>query len=191
MEALRFHSGYRERQRLETGVPVVLRLVRPSDGRLLLDGFQRLSPQSRYRRFFAYRRDLSPIEVELFTRCDGIDHFAIAALLDRDDGAEEGVGVARFVRLAEDPLAAEAAITVVDRYQGQGLGQLLLERLLGAAAERQIREMHFSVLAENRPMLSLLRKFGVARELDLEPEEGVLELVTPVHDAVENGASPL
>jgi GNAT superfamily N-acetyltransferase len=183
VEALRFNSNYRERERLETGVPVVLRLVRPRDGRLLLAGFERLSPESRYRRFFAYRKDLSPIEVELFTHCDGVDHFAIAALLEREDGVEEGVGIARFVRLGKNPVAAEAAITVIDDYQGQGLGRLLLERLLWAAAERRICEMRFSVLAENKPMLSLLRKFGaVKRGDDVEAGLGVVEVVLPVLD---------
>jgi GNAT superfamily N-acetyltransferase len=190
MEALRFNSSYRERQRLETGVPVLLRLVRPSDSRLLVDGFERLSPQSRYRRFFAYRKDLSPIEVELFTHCDGVNHFAIAALLEREDQAEEGVGIARFVRLAKNPLAAEGAITIIDDYQGQGLGQLLLERLLWAAAERRIREMRFSVLAENKPMLSLLRKFGAAqRRHEVEGGLGVIELVLPVLDQAFEEAS--
>lgn len=183
MKALRFNRVYRERQRLKTGVPVLLRLVRPSDGRLLLEGFERLSPESRYRRFFGYRKNLSPMEVELFTHCDGINHFAIAALIERDDGVEEGVGIARFVRLPRNRFAAEAAITVIDDYQGHGLGRLLLERLVWAAAERQVRELRFSVLAENKPMLSLLRKFGPPeRRPDLEAGAHVVQAVLPVPD---------
>ncbi len=190
MDAFRFNSGYRERERLETGVPVLLRLVRPGDGRLLLDGFERLSPESRYRRFFAYRKDLTPLEVELFTHCDGVDRFAIGALREREDGVEEGVGIARFVRLAKNPLAAEGAITIIDDYQGQGLGRILLERLLWAAAERRIREMRFSVLAENKPMLSLLRKFGAVKRRDaIEAGLGVVEVVLPVLDGAYEEAS--
>ena len=158
MKPLCFTRNYSERRSLADGTDVVLRLVRPGDSALLVRGFERLSPESRYRRFLTYKKALSDDEILYFTHVDGMKHFAIGAVVERADGSEEGVGIARFVRLADNPLAAEAALTVVDDYQDKGLGQLLLERLFSAAAERGLRELHFIVLPSNGRALALLHK---------------------------------
>jgi RimJ/RimL family protein N-acetyltransferase len=147
-----------ERQKLADGTPVILRPVRDSDSALLVRGFEQLSPQSRYYRFFAPKRALSAEEIRYFTECDGTNHFAIGALVERPDGSEEGVGVARFVRLREDPLTAEAAVTVIDSFQRKGLGRLLTERLFSAAAERGIERLQWVVLQGNHPMMAIIRK---------------------------------
>jgi len=160
VKALRFGPQYMERKTLADGTRVTLRVVRPSDSALLAEGFERLSPESRYRRFLGAKKVLSPAEVRYFSDCDGVNHFAIGAVVERADGSEEGAGVARFVRLPRNPLAAEAALTVVDARQHNGLGSLLARRLFSAAAERGIRELQFHVLSTNQPMLSLLRKLG-------------------------------
>ena len=75
---------------------------------------------------------------------------------DEDD--ERIVAVARFVRLADDPRAAEAAITVCDELQGKGLGSLLARRLSDAARERGVERLTASIASENRPALKLMRK---------------------------------
>jgi len=182
MHGLRFDEHYIERRSIPNGSTLVLRLVRPSDTALLLRGFERLSIESRYRRFFTPKKALSPVEVKYFTDCDGINHFAIGALVERADGSEEGVGVARFVRVPADPLAAEAALTVIDDCQHKGIGRMLLERLLAAAAERGLRELRFSVLAANGSMLDLLRRFEppTGRRLQSQPGRGEVEFIMPV-----------
>ncbi len=181
-KALRFRHGYREHRRLANGDRVTLRLVQPSDAALLARGLEQLSPESRYRRFFGYKKELSQAEIEYLTDCDGINHFALGAVIERPDGSEEGVGVARFIRMQSDPLAAEAALTVVDAAQNNGLGRLLLERLLSAAAERNLRELRFYVLTDNKPMLALVRKLGTATEhrMDMQFGRPVLNVVLPV-----------
>ena len=182
VKPLRFGPQYIERKALEDGTRVTLRVVRPSDSALLVDGFERLSPESRYRRFLGAKNVLSSAEVRYFSDCDGINHFAIGAVVVRPDGSEEGAGVARFVRLPHRPVAAEAAVTVVDARQHNGLGYLLARRLVSAAAERGIRELHFHVLRTNRPMVSLVRKLGRAAERRVDPEFGasVLNLAVEV-----------
>jgi ribosomal protein S18 acetylase RimI-like enzyme len=129
-----------------------------------------------------YKKALSNDEILYFTHVDGMKHFAIGAVVERADGRQEGVGIARFVRLANDPLAAEAALTVVDDYQDNGLGQLLLERLFSAAAERGLRELHFIVLPSNGPMLALVRKLqsGTKQALVARFEGGTVKHVIAV-----------
>src|SRR5262249_43108134 len=102
----------------------------------------------------------------------GMDHFALGAVVEHADGHEEGVGVARFVRLADNPLAAEPAVTVVDDFQRIGLGRLLFDRLLCAAAERGVHELRALVLAENKPMLALLSKLGPGVKHGIDPQFG-------------------
>ncbi len=152
----RFDASYRETVVLQDGTSVDLRLVRREDAPLLIEGFKQLSAKSRYMRFFASKGSLSPAEVKYFTEIDGESHFAFGAVLLRDR-REEGVGVARFVRLRDEPDVAEPAITVIDRLQGKGLGRILLERLIAAARERGIRRFRFEVVSGNTRMRNLVR----------------------------------
>jgi GNAT superfamily N-acetyltransferase len=182
LRALRFSEQYRENALLADGTEVALRLIRPSDSGLLISGFERLSSESRYRRFFGYKKALSSAELEYFTHCDGINHFAIGAVANGPNGEEQGVGIARFVRLAIDATVADAAVTVIDIVQNKGLGRLLVDRLFAAAAERGIGQLRFSVLASNQPMLAILRKLKTSGAPGLESSlgRGVLQFSVPV-----------
>jgi GNAT superfamily N-acetyltransferase len=155
-----FDASYAEDVRLNDGTGVHLRLVRPDDKPLLVAGFARLSPESRYRRFFSVKKELSEAELTYLTECDGQRHLAIAATRLLPDGTEEGLGVARFVRVSDDPGAAEAAVAVIDEYQSRGLGTLLLLRLIAAARERGIERFRAIIMTDNAPVLALLRDSG-------------------------------
>jgi len=63
--------------------------------------------------------------------------------------------------LAEDQDAADTAFTVLDEYQGTGIGGVLFRALAIAGRANDVRRFHFDVLADNRPMLKVLEKFGV------------------------------
>jgi GNAT superfamily N-acetyltransferase len=138
---------------------VVLRTVRSSDKELLREGFQRLSPQSRYLRFHGVKTELSDGELRYLTEVDGVRHFALGAIQVGPDG-EHGVGVARLVQLPAEPGVADAAITVIDELQGKGLGTLLFQRLVAAAAERGIERVRAAVLGSNQAMQELVHKLA-------------------------------
>jgi RimJ/RimL family protein N-acetyltransferase len=144
---------------LRDGSSVLIRPASAADRPLLVQGFERLSPESRYRRFFAPIETLSDTVLDYLTSMDCVDHFAWAALAWGEDGAYEGVGVSRYVRLA-DRSAAEAALTVVDGWQGKGLGRILLDALVVEALENGITRFEGDVLVENQPMQELLRRTG-------------------------------
>jgi len=160
-----FTPTYSSRHVLKDGLVVTLRLVQPADRDEFDRQFRRMSPDSRYRRFFTGIHELTPDMLDYLTEVDGYDHFAIIALTESFDLKEEaGVGVARFVRAADDPEVAEAAITVVDDYQGRGVGRLLLMTLVDAAQERGIKSFRGEVLASNEPMRHLLEAAGAKGE---------------------------
>ncbi len=149
-----------EEHTLGDGTRVRLRPIRPEDGDELRRGFERLSPESRYRRFLGGVSHLSDDIIHYLTDVDGRDHVAIVASRPRADGTEEGLGVARFVRVAGEPTVAEAAITVVDDMQHKGLGRLLSMALAAAALERGITHFRGEILADNEAIRQLLRDVG-------------------------------
>jgi RimJ/RimL family protein N-acetyltransferase len=142
---------------LRDGSKVLIRQVQRTDAPLLADGFARLSPQSRRMRFLTTKKELSPAELRYFTDVDHHDHEALGAL-NQADG--RGVGIARYVRLAEDPQAAEIAVTIVDGWQGRGLGTELLTRLAGRARQEGIHRFTALVADDNTAMAGLLRNMS-------------------------------
>jgi RimJ/RimL family protein N-acetyltransferase len=142
---------------LRDGSVVLIRPVRGTDAPLLADGFARLSPQSRRMRFLGTKTTLSAAELRYFTEINHHDHEAIGAL-SADDG--HGVGIARYVRDAGDPQAAEIAVTIVDDWQGRGLGTELFSRLSDRARQAGIDRFTALVDAENVAMAGLARKLG-------------------------------
>lgn len=118
----------------------------------------RLTPESSRRRFFTARFRLSDRELAQLTECDGVQRYALGASVVTPQGTVEGVGVARFVRAEDAPEVAEVAVLVVDAFQGQGVGRMLLRGLAQAALDRGITRLRGTVLTDNDPMLGLLRK---------------------------------
>lgn len=173
---------------LQDGTRVLIRPVVPGDKERFVDGFARLSPRSRYRRFMSPLDELSPEVLRYFTEVDYVDPFAYVALL-ADDPDRKGMGVARYVRLPEEPRVAEAAVTVVDEYQGRGLGTLLLDALGAVALENGIDRFRGYALEENRPILDLLAGAGADVALD-SPGVYRLEVDLP-RQARELKGSPL
>ncbi len=133
--------------RLPDGTQVLLRPIRPDDKDRLAVGLSRLSEASRHARFLTPKPRLSSSELRYLTELDGVDHVAIVAALAAEP--DTLVGVARFVRLTEDPTTAEAAIVVADALQGQGLGRELGRRLADEARARGVRRFTATLLGTN------------------------------------------
>ena len=142
---------------LRDGSAVLIRQVRSTDAAPLADGFSRLSAASRQMRFLGVKKQLSAAELRYFTDVDHHDHEALGAL-DRAGG--HGVGIARYIRDAGDPQAAEIAVTIVDDWQGRGLGTELLAQLSDRARQEGIRR--FTALTDpgNVAVAALLRNAG-------------------------------
>jgi RimJ/RimL family protein N-acetyltransferase len=149
---------------LRDGSWALLRPIRPSDRRRLRAGLGWLSPRSREQAFHVPLRELTDAQLRYVTEIDHRDHVAWVAL-DPDDLDAPGMGIGRYVRLRHDPIVAEAAITVLDAYQGRGLGTLLLALLTRTALEHRIEVFRNYVLADNQAMLDLLDQLGATRQL--------------------------
>jgi len=142
--------------RLRDGSRVLIRPVRAGDAALLAEGFARLSERSRQLRFLGRKNTLTASDLRYYTDVDHHDHEALGAL---DHVRGGGVGIARYVRDREDPRAAEIAVTIVDDWQGRGLGVKLLDRLSDRAREEGIGRFTALVAADNVAVIGLLRHF--------------------------------
>ena len=183
---MKIDADWVSEHRLADGTPVQVRAIRAEDAVELRRGYERLSPRSRYLRFLSVTPQLSDELVRYLTDVDGVDHFALVALrVSHDLKTEVGLGVARFLRLAETPEVAEVAVTVADEMQGKGLGRLLTRLLAEAAEERGVRTFRAEVAVENDAMRGLLAAAGatVVRE-----EQGTLIFDVPVGSP--EGAAP-
>lgn len=144
---------------LRDGRRVRVRPVEPGDRAQFVEAFDKLSPRSRYLRFHSGMEELTEQQLDYLTQVDQVDHVAWVAI-DLDAPEHPGIGVARFVRLDDEPEVAEAAVTVLDAYQGQGLGTFLLRLLAVTARNRGVATFRAYVLGENRAMLWLLSELG-------------------------------
>jgi len=141
---------------LRDGSMVEIRQVACGDAALLADGFARLSVRSRRSRFMRDKNRLTEAELRFLTCIDHHDHEALGAL--GPDG--RGVGVARYIRDAEEPRAAELAITVVDDWQGRGLGSKLLALLCERALTEGVYWFTAEVASDNHVSSRLVRNAG-------------------------------
>lgn len=163
---------------LRDGSRALLRPIRAEDRQRLVDGLALLSPRSRYLRFHDDVRQLTEDQLRDLTEVDHRDHVAWV-VLDPAHPEVPGMAVARYVRLPQDPHVAEAAITVIDHYQGRGLGTLLLAVLAEAARANGITVFRNYVLADNVDMLELFDQLGSTRQ---RCATGVFEVDFPLPD---------
>lgn len=128
---------------------LTIRPIRADDSERLRAHHDRLSPESRYRRFLSAKPELTGADVRYLVDVDGCDHHALVAAIDGVDGTEEFVGVARYIRFPEHRAVAEVAVVVVDGHQHQGIGSELVARLATEAVARGVHRFRATMLAEN------------------------------------------
>ena len=183
--------------KLRDGSLARVRPIGPDDKDALVAGFARLSEESRYRRFMTPIDELSPSQLSYLTEVDHHDHEALIAF---DSGGGEPVGVARFVRL-DDGTSAEAAVTIVDAWQGRGLGTALTSLLAERAREEGVVRFAALLLAGNEQMHDVLASIGPATVLSREagtvevevdiPERGIGDHMAGVLRVVAGGTVEL
>jgi len=162
---------------LRDGTPIVVRPLEPEDAALLVEGFGKLSAQTRYRRFLQAVDHLTPEQVAYLTHVDGYDHLAWGVTTDDPAaGHAIGIAIARSVREPADAEQAEFAIVVADEWQGKGVGAMLTDVLAHKAWQAGVRRWRGTMLASNDAVQRLMSRAGetVSRHAD---GHGTIELV--------------
>jgi acetyltransferase len=177
-----YPAEFIEEVRLRTGTVVTLRPVVPSDAPLLQAGFARLSPQTIYLRFLEATKQLTDEQARQFASVDYQSRMAFVATIP-EDGVERIIGSARY-GLVDDPAEglAESAIVIADDFQGQGLGTIMLDRLIRYARTHGVQAFLATIHVSNARILRFIQRSGLPfdREI-LEP--GVWKITIQLHPA--------
>src|ERR671932_638257 len=167
-----YPAQYVSQEEQQDGTLVTVRPIRPEDEPLMVRFHQSLSERSVYMRYFhALRLDRRTAH-ERLTRICFIDYDREMALIVERKNPEtaepEILGVGRLSRDHSAPEEAEISILVSDRFQGQGLGTMLVGKLLEVGRAEGLRRITADVLPANRAMRHVLRRLGFHLRHDVE-----------------------
>ena len=135
---------------------LAIRPIGPGDRDALIAAFERLSEESRYRRFLSPKPRLTLREATQLTDVDHVTHEALVAV----EHGDRLVGVARYAVWHGRPGVAELAVTIADEWQGRGLGTLLAQRAVESAKANGMTVLTGSTLWENDAARRLLGRLG-------------------------------
>jgi GNAT superfamily N-acetyltransferase len=144
---------------LADGAQIVIRPIEPADREDLAAAFRRLGALSRFR---ALRERVDRLTPDQLSELTHVDHESQETLVALDAATGEGVGLARYVRVADDPAGAEVGCTVLDGWQHRGVGSALVERLAARARAVGIERCTALILLGNEPARRLLEHVAVA-----------------------------
>jgi len=144
------------------GRTVLLRPIRPEDEALERDLLANLSDETLKFRFFYVLRNIPHDMLARFCNIDYDREIAIMAEYIAD-GMRRSVGVGRMLIDLEGE-SGEFAVLVAEDFQSNGLGEKLVDVLIGIARERGLKSIFANVLSDNVKMLTLGRKLGLTVE---------------------------
>jgi acetyltransferase len=143
----------------EDGKPVTIRAIRPEDEPLIETLHSTLTEQTIRLRFFSMVKTLSRESLIRLCHLDYAREMALVAERTDEGGKPYLLGVSRYY-MNPETRTAEYAIVVSDRYQGKGLGQHLMQKLIEVARQRGVKTLIGLVLRDNAAMLGLCKELG-------------------------------
>ncbi|HYM85498.1 MAG TPA: GNAT family N-acetyltransferase [Pseudoxanthomonas sp.] len=159
------------KEQLRDGSRVLIRPIRSEDAPAELAFIEALSPDARHNRFLGQIGHPSDEMVRRFVDLDFVHDVGFVAV--DVDGAEVFLGVGRY-SIGTDETSCECAISVLDAWQGRGLGTALMTHLIEVARSRGITRMWSVDAAENAKMRDLAHHLGFERKPDPDNSAQVL-----------------
>jgi acetyltransferase len=164
------------------GIEIRVRELLPEDAPYLVDLFEHMSAESRYRRFM---EPVDQVTIErMWTEAENIaqgasgETYGLIAFADTAERPEVPVGAARYVKLTSSQ--AEIAVSVRDDFQNMGIGTHLFRLLTNYAAEHGINQFVGIILNDNIAMWKMLRNLGY--RLERYPEGSYSQITLHIHD---------
>ena len=152
-----------------------IRPIERTDAPGLSDFYDRLSPESRRRRFLGCMRRSGAELATAFTMHDGEGFVAILA----ERGPNDGAVVGHATLQPDGTGGAEVAFAVADDLQGRGIGHRLMDAVVASARSTGLRRLNATLFADNAAMRLLLRDTEGSVVSD-SIESGVEEVVLAV-----------
>jgi GNAT superfamily N-acetyltransferase len=163
------------------------RLIQASDAPLLLEFFDRLSSETRHRRFHVdadhvpdeRKREIAQVLADVDNLTSG---GAVLAIDMSEDGTEHIVGVGRLAR-PEGHTASpvvEAAVVVRDDFQGRGVGTELVYRMVLLAKQMRARTIMAVFQPTNGAAIRLFRELNLPTEISASHGETTMTIAVPL-----------
>lgn len=169
----------REWVTLENGMRVEVRPIRAEDAPLITSFHTHLSEESIRFRYFHHKADLTKRDLSMLASINYDRQMAFIAEHHRDDGSKEMLGV---VRVWNDPdnIRTEFSIIIRDDLHGQGLGSLLMNKMIRYCKSVGTLEMVGKVMVDNHPMRALMKHLGFRMRYNME--EQVVDVSLPLNE---------
>jgi len=158
---------------LRDGRDVLLRPIKAEDEQSHFEFNDSLSNEDRYKRFFGEVGQLSHEQMAKMTQIDFDREMAFIASYRDDSNKFHTLGVVRAITDAENQ-ETEFAVVIRSDIQGQGLGKLLMSKMIKYCKQRDTAVMTGLTLPQNAGMINLSRKLGFKVKFDIE--EGWVEM---------------
>lgn len=144
----------------KSGETITIRLLTAQDAPFLVEIFENMSSESRYRRFHQSLENPKAAEVwaraEEIARMDEKSQGGLIAFKRPEGQVETAVAAARYVFVDEQ--TAEVAISVRDDSQGQGIGSQLLKLTAMMAQSHGLKRLVGDALNSNKAIWHVLDK---------------------------------
>ncbi|MEH6825911.1 MAG: bifunctional acetate--CoA ligase family protein/GNAT family N-acetyltransferase [Motiliproteus sp.] len=173
-----------EQASLKSGRQVTLRPIRGEDEPNHLEMYNRLSPESIRLRYFYSRAAPNHDELASWTQIDYNREMAFIVSAPRLDGkpGDETLGVVRATTDA-DNVAAEFAVVMLDELQGEGLGSLLMQKMIDYCRSRGTLKLMGTTMTSNMGMQRLAKKLGFTNSYNTEEE--AIEMILMLNEPTE------
>ncbi len=175
-----YPEQYQKTARLADGIEILLRPIKPTDDKLIVELFHSLSKKTIHLKFFSSLKYMPKEQVEKITRIDYDKQMAIVAVM-KENGGDRLIAVGRYTLIDEEPGAAEFAIVVQDAYQGRGIGTEVLYHLAHAAKLQGVHVIVGYIMNENSRMFAVLKRSGL-KIIRKHWDRGVTRVDIPVDE---------
>ena len=159
----------------KNGKEFLIRPIQKEDKIRLVIGLSKMSQESIHHRFLGFKKGFSEKELRQLTELDGKRHFALAVGTLDEKNELQGIGVGRYHAINESGTIAEVAITILDDFQGLGLGTILMKKLIKEAKENGFDTFEGILENTNDPMKALIKKLEGFKTI--RTEEGELKML--------------
>ena len=173
-------EGLRDQRR------VIIRAVSPDDKGLVIDGLNKVSAESLYRRFLTTKREITDHGLKRVTEVDFVNVVALIALLEKD-GNDHIVGGGRYIRTTGQ--RAEVAFLIRDAFQGLGIASRIFKHLVAIARDSGITRFEAEVLPSNEAMFKVFARSGIPlmRTVTRDSVHVLMELTREVRNPAAGG----
>lgn len=147
----------------ERGLSFTFRPIRPEDEPLIVNFHETLSERSVQLRYFTPMNLRQRTSHERLTRIVFIDYdreMALVAVRSNEKSGEDEVGAVGRITKSLNAAEAEFAVIVSDKFQGQGLGRAMMQRLIDIGRDEKLVRLRGFIQPDNQGMKNLAEQLG-------------------------------